>query len=343
MREVLPPESPIAPFLHEPEGGPPSQGSRPNVSFLVCTRNRVDRLKACVRSIERACRRHADLTAELIVVDNGSTDGTSQWLARIAPTTCITTILVSQPRPGLAAARNAALENASGRILVFVDDDCEIHPDYLRDLGRHYANGEQCAIRGGRVELGHPEDLPFTIKRSPLRALFTRDVHPGGFVLGCNMTMPREVADRVGPFDEWFGAGGPLRSAEDTDYLIRAFLLGIPIEYVPDMTVFHHHGRRSRPAVDELHRNYSLGNGGLCVKHIRHAPWLLLHFCWTLRSAWRELWGGSPFDDELRLSHWPIVFMNLVGAFRFVTLRLRRPGHLQARQVERTTASCKMR
>ena len=38
------------------------------------------------------------------------------------------------------------------------------------------------------------------------------------------MTMHRDVAARIGPFDERFGAGGPLRSAEDTDYLVRALL-----------------------------------------------------------------------------------------------------------------------
>jgi len=69
--------------------------------------------------------------------------------------------------------------------------------------------------------------LPFTIKRSRVRERLTPDIHPGGFVLGCNMTMHRDVAARIGDFDERFGAGGPLRSAEDTDYLVRAVLLGM--------------------------------------------------------------------------------------------------------------------
>jgi hypothetical protein len=60
------------------------------------------------------------------------------------------------------------LDAARGSILVFVDDDCELDSGYLRELERHYAEDETLAIRGGRVELGNPNDLPFTIKRSTI-------------------------------------------------------------------------------------------------------------------------------------------------------------------------------
>lgn len=297
-----------------------SGGARPFATFIVCTHNRVRALQACIRSIERACTAHASITSELVVVDNGSTDGTPDELIRIAAASPIAITRVTEPRPGLAAARNAGLEQARGRILVFIDDDCEVDSSYLADLKRHYANGEMRVIRGGRVELGSPSDLPFTIKRSRVAAQLTRDVHPGGFVLGCNMSMHRDVAALVGPFDERFGAGAPLQSAEDTDYLVRAFELGIAVEYVPDMVVHHHHGRRTRAAIEKLHRSYSLGNGGLCLKHLFGAPWLIRHFCWTVRSACTQAFGGARFDPELRLSHWPIVSMNLLGAVKFMCL-----------------------
>ncbi|RCW82211.1 GT2 family glycosyltransferase [Phyllobacterium bourgognense] len=296
-----------------------------HASFIVCTRNRAAALAACIRSIEAACRSHAAFTSELVVVDNGSTDSTREYVTGVAATSDIAITLLSEARPGLAAARNAGLRHARGNIVIFIDDDCVVHRGYLIDLERHYATGEPLVIRGGRVELGNANDLPFTIKRSPTRARLTRDVHPGGFVVGCNMTMHRDVAARIGRFDELLGAGAPLRAAEDTDYLIRAFQLNVPVEYVPDMTVYHHHGRSSRQDVERLHRNYSLGNGGLYVKHIRCAPWLLRHFFWSVRSACRELFGGPQFDPDLHLSHWPIVFMNLLGAAAFAGLRLTKP------------------
>ncbi|TIP38564.1 MAG: glycosyltransferase family 2 protein, partial [Mesorhizobium sp.] len=109
--------------------------------------------------------------------------------------------------------------------------------------------------------------------------------------------------------------------------LVRAMLAGMAVEYVPDMTIFHHHGRRDRMAIDRLHRDYHFGNGALLLKHFRRAPWLLRHFYWAARAAMRELVGGPRFDQELKLSHWPIVLMNLAGAARFMALVLvRRPG-----------------
>jgi glycosyltransferase involved in cell wall biosynthesis len=328
----------LAPILDQPR---PPHGPAPEVSFIVCTRNRVAVLEPCIKSIQTACRSHAAFTAELVVVDNGSTDRTAERLASIASASNIPITIVLEPRRGLAAARNAGLERARGRVLVFVDDDCEVHGDYLRHLQRHYATGER-VIRGGRVELGDARDLPFTIKRSRVRERLTPDVHPGGFVLGCNMTMHRDVAARIGYFDERFGAGGPLRSAEDTDYLVRAVLLGIPVEYVPDMTIFHHHGRRDRKAIEKLHRDYSLGNGGLCLKHVRHAPWLLRHFYWAVRAAFREPAGGPPFDRELLLSHWPIVIMNLLGAAKFAILLLARwPEAAPVRQDQQANAQAR--
>ncbi|MDX8466191.1 glycosyltransferase [Mesorhizobium sp. VK23B] len=301
---------------------PPWPRQRPEVSFIVCTRDRMAVLKSCIDSIRAACFAHPAFAAELVVVDNGSRDGTAEYLSRIAATSGMALTAIRELRPGLAAARNAGLAQARGRVLVFVDDDCRLDRTYLADLARHYASGEKWLIRGGRVEIGDARDLPFTIKRCDKRERLTRDVHPGGFVLGCNMTMHRDVAARIGPFDERFGAGGALRSAEDTDYLVRAMLAGMAVEYVPDMTIFHHHGRRDRKAIDRLHRDYHFGNGALCLKHFRRAPFLLRHFYWAARSAMRELAGGPRFDPELRLSHWPIVLMNLAGAAKFMALVL---------------------
>ncbi|MBD9372354.1 glycosyltransferase family 2 protein [Rhizobium sp. ARZ01] len=320
----------------------PSSAERrePLASFIVCTRNRAEALETCIRSIEIACLSHATVTSELVVVDNGSTDDTAERLIRIAATSSLAITLITEPRPGLAAARNAGLERSRGRILVFVDDDCAVDCRYLQDLERHYTTGERYIIRGGRVELGSPLDFPFTIKRSKRRERFTPDVHPGGFILGCNMTMHREIALQIGHFDERLGAGSPLKSAEDTDYLVRAFQLGIPIEYVPDMTVLHYHGRNTREAIEALHRDYSLGNGALCLKHVLKAPWLIRHFCWSIRSAGRELFGGPRFDPEVSLSHWPIVFMNLLGAAKFarlaITRRAQPPEITQIKQAARS-------
>jgi GT2 family glycosyltransferase len=64
--------------------------------------------------------------------------------------------------------------------------------------------------------------------------------------LGCNMTMRRAVIERLGFFDENFGPGSELTSGEDLDYIYRAYIADITVEYVPDMIVSHFHSYRSQ-------------------------------------------------------------------------------------------------
>ncbi|MFN4042247.1 MAG: glycosyltransferase family 2 protein [Brevundimonas sp.] len=301
-------------------------GPIPSVSVIVSTRNRGGKLEQCLRSIERASSRAGERPVELVVVDNGSTDATPDLLRRLQLGPGVRLITLSEPRPGLSCGRNLGLAHASGDLLVFTDDDCEMHPQYLTDLQRYWRRDERDIIRGGRVELGVATDQPVSIKLSPDRERLGLTSAPGGFVLGCNMTMSRAVADRVGRFDERFGAGARFMAAEDTDYQLRAIKAGIEVEYVPDMTIIHHHGRASRQDALAVNRGYNIGNGALYLKHAQSAPWLLRHFFWTLKGGVKEWFGGPLFDPYVRVSHWPIVAMNLVGAWRYVRLALRAEG-----------------
>ena len=68
------------------------------------------------------------------------------------------------------------------------------------------------------------------------------------------------------------GPGSVIGSGEDADYLCRTYLAGITIEHVPDMTVFHHHGRKTRADGFELYRRYLIGSGALSAKYLfKHA------------------------------------------------------------------------
>ncbi len=116
----------------------------------------------------------------------------------------------------------------------------------------HLVSNPEKRIIGGRVELGDATDIRFTIKVSRVGERLEGVTHPGSFVLGCNMIVPRSVLDELGPFDERFIAGARYRSGEDTDMLYRAHRRGIPVEYVPDMVVHHFHGRKTEQALKQL-------------------------------------------------------------------------------------------
>lgn len=298
----------------------------PVFSVIVCTRNRQAALGGCLASIAAAAAPAAPGTVELIVVDNGSTDATAELVTAFAATAPIPVRLVHEARTGLSFARNTGMAKARGDYFVFTDDDCRLDADYFSDLARHFASDDVPVIRGGRVDLGDPQDAPVTIRTGTAAVWYGRLLPPGGFIQGCNMVVPRRVAEKVGGFDVRLGAGSALRAAEDTDYLVRANVCGVGIHYVPDMAVRHFHGRRGAAPVHTIFRNYNIGNGALYAKHAGRAPWLLKHFYWCLRGALRELAGGPQFDAECNLSHWSVLGQNIRGMAAFAAKKLSAPA-----------------
>lgn len=287
------------------------------VSFVICTRNRGRIFERCLASVEGAALHRADVPAEIVIVDNGSTDRTAGVIAGFVDRSRVSVSSLYLAVPGLGAARNLGISAASGTWLVFTDDDCVLAEDYIGDLMRHVAEDTRPVVRGGRVELGDPADLPLTIKTSDHVEHFTPGQFPGGFVHGCNLAIPRAVIARIGVFDDRFGAGAPLRSAEDTDFILRAHRAGFAIEYVPDMRVSHFHGRRSDADAARLILNYSYGNGAIYAKHGMALRWLLKFLFWTTRSAWRE-WRDRQRRPRYSVSERRILAANLAGAVAYL-------------------------
>jgi len=292
-----------------------------DVSVVICTRNRAHALHASLESVAVAAQACGPET-ELVIVDNASSDDTEAVVSAWAETAGLRVTLVREARKGLAVARNTGVRAAHGTVLAFTDDDCRLAPDYLRTLLELSARGPGMVVRGGRVDLGDPADLPFTIKTDPMPATYDGGRHPGGFIHGCNMAMTRATFDRIGLFDERFGAGAPCEAGEDTDYLYRAFLAGIPVEYAPSLVVAHHHGRRSQAEVAKLNDIYARGNGALYLKYARH--WhLLRNFVWDLKGSARELFGGAPMDPAFGFTYRANALGCLRGMGRFAALTLR--------------------
>ena len=65
---------------------------------------------------------------------------------------------------GLLVARNCGIRRAQCDLFAFTDDDCRLVPNYFVDLLAHLQSDRVPTLRGGRVELGDPLDLPMTIK-----------------------------------------------------------------------------------------------------------------------------------------------------------------------------------
>jgi glycosyltransferase involved in cell wall biosynthesis len=282
----------------------------PLVSVIICTRNRAAALRDSLESVRIAAAAAPDVSMELVIVDNGSTDGTSESVTAWAATAAITTRLVVEPRAGLSIARNTGVAASKGDIILFTDDDCRLEPDYLSQLIRVYAGRTDAVIIGGRVELGDPRDLPMTIKTDRTPAVFD-GIDIGAFVIGSNLTLNRVAWKKVGLMDERFGAGTKLKASEETDYIHRAHLVRIPILYRPELCIHHFHGRRSVSEVRSLWRNYSIGNGALFAKYFGTA--LARQFVWNCKNALKEAFGAAKLQPELGLSYGAMVAGNIEG------------------------------
>jgi glycosyltransferase involved in cell wall biosynthesis len=301
------------------------------LSVIVATRNRAHAITGCLDSIASSLANASPLDAEIVVVDNGSEDDTSARVQKWARANAFSVRLLFEPAKGLSRARNRALKATQGDLLAFTDDDCRLSNEYVSQLLSYDANDTDLVLRGGQVKLGDPTDLPLSIKTDPVSARWNRrmqfsrnvnlfdGVRGCNMVLGCNMTMRRAVVELLGPFDERLGAGTALPGAEDTDYFFRAFLAGITIEYVPDMNIFHYHGRKTIYEGNRLMRDYMLGTGGLYAKYLFRFPNLCRPFYWDIKNSVKEtIKGKNTFLPDIDFSHKDKIIYNALGAIRYL-------------------------
>lgn len=170
---------------------------------------------------------------EVIVVVDGSTDGTAAMLRSLNPP-CAFRVL-EQPNRGQAAARNAGWRAARGELILFLDDDMQCN----RSLIREHASAHDCPeplVIFGPVPLSLDSlDSPATqawqansdavlsrLSRHP-EPLWPDDIH-----VGSNASLPRSILARCGGFDESFS-----RMYEDTELGLRLWKMGVRFRYQP--------------------------------------------------------------------------------------------------------------
>ncbi len=294
------------------------------ITAILCTRNRSKKLSAALSAMARLDV--AGLPFDLLVVDNGSTDDTPAVVAAAARLCPFPVRLVSEPEPGLSRARNRGMSMAHGTLLLFTDDDCLVAPSWVRSALLAF-DGDWHQVIGGRVELYDPNE-PSNLQRTAVEPdVLTGTESLFGFLHGANFAFGRSVSQQAGRFDVGLGAGTPLHAAEDTEFVYRAFRLGIPVRYDPGMLVHHDHGRTDPADARRTTQGYMVGMSAMLIKSMMagHTD-LAKPIYWTMRGAVRR-WRNDR--DTRTLLTMPLGFVQ--GVARYSVLAATRRQDEQAR------------
>ncbi|MBA2475904.1 MAG: glycosyltransferase family 2 protein [Actinobacteria bacterium] len=213
-------------------------------SILVCTRNRADLLAGCLESIL------ADRSAvprELIVVDNGSSDGTGDVVRRVVGDRPETPVrYVRELRPGKSAALNTGVALTRGDFVLLTDDDVLVEDGWADALVSGFSGADVGGV-AGRILPRWPSSPPRWMagphaERVTLPDFGTRprllesSEHP----VGANLALRAELLRAGGdPFHPTLGPSGQLKLDGEEFHLLRRVRARHRIAYRPEALVFH--------------------------------------------------------------------------------------------------------
>ncbi|MCZ7664566.1 MAG: mycofactocin biosynthesis glycosyltransferase MftF [Thermoleophilia bacterium] len=230
---IIPCPGDVRPDVSSGAGDP---APAPSVSVIVPAKDRAAELDACLAALF-ALDYPAD-RLEVIVVDDGSEDGTAGVAARY-PCLC----LANDRNRGQSYSRNAGARRATGEILAFIDSDCVADPGWLRELVPFFAWPRVAAIGGyvaghhDQTRLDRYEQAASSLNMGE-RLILAGDDPSSFYVPTCNLLVRREA---------YLAAGGlreDLRVGEDVDLCWRLRRTGSYLVYSPSGRVLHRHRSR---------------------------------------------------------------------------------------------------
>ena len=206
------------------------------ISVVVSTFNNREVLRPTLEHL--AAQRFPRERYEVVVADDGSTDGTAEMVRSLAFPTSLRH--VAHAHAGASAVRNLGWREARGRIVLFVDSDFWAEPGLLAAHHRHYPPGAtRIAVQGATVI--HPDSLvtPFMRVKEVSPDLTVRSRHRMSpyHVVSRNFSMLKTDVDAVGGFDEGFPGYG----YEDLDLALRMSAMDVVFEYEPEALGYHYH------------------------------------------------------------------------------------------------------
>ena len=276
----------------------------PLASVVIPNWNGLAHLPTCLEALQAQTYPHP----EVIVVDNGSSDGSQDYIIREHPQV---RLLALARNLGLTGGNNLGFRAASGEILISLNNDTEAEPGFVESLVAALRDHPEAGVAAAKMRLFDRRDtlhsagdgygvdgIPFN------RGVWQRDEgqfdRPGWIFGGCGgaVAYRRAMLDQVGLFDESF-----FMYCEDVDLNWRSQLAGWKCWYAPEAVVYH---KLSATGGGPIASYYTGRNTLLVIA--KNYPGALLRKYWThiLRAQWSvshaavRAWRGQAARARLR-------------------------------------------
>tara|TARA_A100001037_G_scaffold249152_1_gene231774 strand:- start:1307 stop:2341 length:1035 start_codon:yes stop_codon:yes gene_type:complete len=212
-------------------------GSDPIISIITPSFNRADELEHLYNSLSQQTVEFS--LFEFIISDDGSTDNTKELIENWQKESPFHIKYITQGNQGPGAARNHGLEYADGKLILFIDSDCEAHPDWVKTIYREFQQDSFDACGGPDRAKDDFTSLQKAIDFS-MTSFFTTGGMRGHsekmmanfFPRTHNMGIKREIYENIGGF-------GELRHGQDIEFSNRIRNSNARIKFLIDAVVYH--------------------------------------------------------------------------------------------------------
>lgn len=264
-------------------------------SIVIPTYNRRPILEKCLLALSQQALRDTKVAGyEIVVVDDGSTDGTLDWLA--AHTAIFPKVVAyAQDHQGPAAARNLGVAKAKGDTIIFIDSDLVVTSQFLQ------AHAD--ALLAGQTQLG--SDRLFTygavintcnFENPTAEPYKITDFSAAYFATG-NVAIAKKWLEQAGLFDTVF----QLYGWEDLELGVRLKQLGLKLVKCPAAVGYHWHPPFSLEQIPKLiDQEIQRGRMGVLF-YQKHPTWevrLMIQMTWLHRLLWGLLSLGGTLNER---------------------------------------------
>lgn len=221
-----------------------NSASSPLVHVLVLNWNGLGHLEACLPSLVKTDYDNC----QIVVLDNGSTDGSESWVREHYPQVQLTTF---ERNLGFTGANNAGIKAAmkeGADYVALLNNDTRVEPDWLGALVAA-AEGDPtvaiCQAQQRTWDGDHEIHFRFIPEWAEAEAVYAPILNgatpvPTPFASGCAMLLRSDALEKIGLFDERYFA-----YVEDVDLTLRAWIAGYQALVVPQAVVYHRFGGSS--------------------------------------------------------------------------------------------------